>query len=591
MTDDLEKQTYNAIIHYIISLVGNCRKLMCEETVKMKWRPIISVLICLVVFGGISSSLLSTSRIGSSVDWQKRLLVSDTSALNVVTAVNGEFSDLWEKADLETAPSASVLTVMRRASLALHGTVPSLEEIREFGPPEQVVDTRAKENEMLDRYIQYLLADRRYADYVSERFARVFVGVDAGPFLVYRRRRFQLWLSDQLFANRRYDSLCRELISGTGVWVSDPAVNFVTATITDDSQGRPDLPKLAGRTSRAFLGMRLDCLQCHDDALGTIGLSFDGMSREALQTDFHQFAAFYSQAGISLGGVQDDYRHYSYTYLGDEKNKIIMPKVPFQSDLTLPTGSRREQLAAWITDRQNRAFSRTAVNRVWAIVFGKPLVDPVDDISLMGPFPPGLELLATDFSDHGYDLKRLIQIITRLDVFRISSRAAFDVTPQHERAWTVFPLVRLRPEQVAGGIGQTARIRTINADVSYSARQQQQQDILSFVKRYGDTGEDEFEDRGGTITQRLLMMNGNLVKDRTRSSDGFNTAARIAAIAEDNEDAIEITYLCVLTRLPSETELHHFLLAMQEISTEHRERILEDLFWILINSTEFSWNH
>jgi hypothetical protein len=417
------------------------------------------------------------------------------------------------------------------------------------------------------------------------------VGVDAGPFLVYRRRRFQLWLSDQLFANRRYDSLCRELISGTGVWVSDPAVNFVTATITDDSAGRPDLPKLAGRTSRAFLGMRLDCLQCHDDALGTIDLSFAGMPREALQTDFHQFAAFYSQANISLGGVQDDHRHYAYTYLGDEEVTLIPPKVPFQSDLKLPAGSRRGQLASWITDRQNRAFSRTAVNRVWAIIFGKPLVDPVDDIPLLGPFPPGLELLATDFSDHGYDLKRLIQIITRLDVFRISSRAVFEVTSQQEQAWAVFPLVRLRPEQVAGGIGQTARVRTINADVSYSVRQQQQQDILAFVKRYGDTGEDEFEDRGGTITQRLLMMNGNFVKDRTRSSDGSNTAARIAAIAEDDKDAIEITYLCVLTRLPSETELHHFVLAMQEVSIEQRERALEDLFWILINSTEFSWNH
>jgi hypothetical protein len=315
------------------------------------------------------------------------------------------------------------------------------------------------------------------------------------------------------------------------------------------------------------------------------------MSREALQTDFHQFAAFYSQASISLGGVQDDYRHYSYTYLGDEKDKIITPKVPFQSDLTLPAGSRRGQLATWITARQNRAFSRTAVNRVWAIIFGKPLVEPVDDIPLSGPFPPGLELLATDFSDHEYDLQRLIQIITRLDVFRISSRAAFEVTSQHEQAWTVFPLVRLRPEQVAGGIGQTASVRTINADVSYSVRQQQQQDILSFVKRYGDTGEDEFEDRGGTITQRLLMMNGNFVKDRTRSSDGANAAARIAAIAEDDEDAVQITYLCVLTRLPSKTERDHFILALHGVSAEQRERVLEDLFWTLINSTEFSWNH
>ena len=86
-------------------------------------------------------------------------------------------------------------------------------------------------------------------------------------------------------------------------------------------------------------------------------------------------------------------------------------------------------------------------------------------------------------------------------------------------------------------------------------------------------------------------MNGNLVKDRTRSSDDSNTAARIAAIAEDDTDAIEITYLCVLTRLPSETERDHFLSALHEVSPGQREQVLEDLFWTLINSTEFSWNH
>jgi hypothetical protein len=87
------------------------------------------------------------------------------------------------------------------------------------------------------------------------------------------------------------------------------------------------------------------------------------------------------------------------------------------------------------------------------------------------------------------------------------------------------------------------------------------------------------------------MMNGNFVKDRTRSSDGLNAAARIAAIAEDDEDAVRITYLCVLTRLPTKTERDHFILAIHGANAEQRERVLEDLFWTLINSTEFSWNH
>ena len=127
----------------------------------MKWRPIISVLICLVVFGGISSSLLSTNQKDYSAAWRKLPFPADTDVLNVVAEVNDEFSDSWKKADLGAAAPATVLAVMRRASLALHGTVPSLEEIREFGPSDQKDGTIAAEYELMDRYIQYLLADRR----------------------------------------------------------------------------------------------------------------------------------------------------------------------------------------------------------------------------------------------------------------------------------------------------------------------------------------------------------------------------------------------------------------------------------------------
>ncbi len=551
-------------------------------------QTVLFVLICGVAIGSLMGSAFSFRQLPQSVKRVGNHQQQDSGFLDVVQQVDQQFQAAWQGKGLQHAPPASTLTVMRRASLALHGTIPSVEEIKAF-----TLDTgyESTDDQIMDRYINYLLQDRRYSDYVSERFARVFVGVDTGPFLIYRRGRFRLWLSDQLMENQPYDDLVHTLIASKGVWTSDPEVNFVTATITQENQGRPDIMKLAGRTSRAFLGLRIDCLQCHDDRLGTIALDPENPARESLQSDFHQFAAFYSQVKTGFYGVEDDREHYAFRYLDAEDEVIVPPVVPFYRELSESDGVRRDQLADWVTHPNNRAFARTAVNRIWSIVFGRPLVEPVDDIPLAGPFPPGLETLTDEFVKSDFDVHHLIRMITRLKVFRMDSRADFEVTADHESAWSVFPLVRLRPEQVAGALNQTASLKTINADVSYLVRLQQQSEMDDFVRRFGDTGEDEFEDRGGTVTQRLLLMNGNLLQSRIANGNGANASARIATITKDDEAAIRSVYLAVLTRLPTQTELLHFLKKFREIPEHQRSKVIEDLFWTLTNSTEFSWSH
>ena len=563
-----------------------------SDTLNPKLKPTTQVvlfgLICLGGIVALIGNALSSQRLERKVNRIGDFYQQQPGFLELVAEVDHQFQEKWQDRGLNFAGSADTLTVMRRASLALHGTIPSLEEIQafaEFSGYDEVDD------EVLDRYINYLLEDRRYSDYLSERFARIFVGVDTGPFLIYRRGRFRLWLSDQLIDNQPYDKLVHSLIDSKGVWTSDPEVNFVTATITQGNGGRPDVMKLAGRTSRAFLGMRIDCLQCHDDRLGTISLNPNDPSEGSLQSDFHQFAAFYSQVHTGFYGVDDDPEHYAFKYLGEEEEVIVPPVVPFFEELSESQGTRRGQLADWVTHRDNRAFARTAVNRIWAIAFGRPLVTPVDDIPLAGPFPPGLESLTDEFVSSGFDIKHLFRVIMRLQAFRMDSRADFEVTEDHEVAWAVFPLVRLRPEQVAGALNQTASLKTVNADVSYLVRLQQENEINDFVKRYGDTGEDEFEDRGGTVTQRLLLMNGNLLQSRIANGNASNASARIAMITKDDEDAIRSVYLTVLTRPPSQPELLHFLKKFKDHPDNQRSLLVEDLFWTLTNSTEFSWSH
>ena len=143
---------------------------------------------------------------------------------------------------------ASALQTARRVSLALTGTVPSVEEIDAL---ERRV-AREGEAQALAWWVDTRLADRRYADYFAERFARALVGTDEGSLILYRRRRFVVWLADQLAAGRSWDAITTEMIAGEGLWTQHPATNFVTAAISGEGED-PDPELLAGRFARVFL--------------------------------------------------------------------------------------------------------------------------------------------------------------------------------------------------------------------------------------------------------------------------------------------------------------------------------------------------
>lgn len=527
----------------------------------------------------LSAGLLSAQRVAPAIEY--RAALPAPTLQHTLAELNQAFQHHWQAHPLTPAPRADDLLIARRLSLALTGTIPSFEEIRAL--------EAQPASERLHWWVSRLLDDRRYADYVAERFARAFVGTEEGPFLIYRRRRFVSWLSDQLQQNTPYDQIVRQLISGTGLWTDSPGVNFLTATVMEDSDGRTDPIRLAARTSRAFLGMRIDCLQCHDDYLGNVVLGDAESPREGQQTDFHQLAAFYSQANTSLLGVKDDKQTYQYKYLDAEEEAEVPAVVPFGTELLTAEGNRRQQLARWVTHPQNKPFARASINRIWALMLGRPLVEPIDDIPLYGDYPPGLQTLADGFVNSGYDLRWLIRVIAASEVFQRDSRAAFDVTSEHERHWAVFPLSRLRPEQAAGSLIQASSLKTIDSGAPIIKQLGRFAQQYEFIVRYGDLGEDEFDDRGGTVAQRLLMMNGELTRKRTEHNPLLNAASRIALLSPSDAKAIETAYLCILTRRPTETEQSHFLERFEQQAD--RAQSVEDLYWILLNSTEFSWNH
>lgn len=490
----------------------------------------------------------------------------------IVEEVDRVLGREWAGQNLDPAPRAPELAVMRRLSLALTGTIPSLQEIRRF--------EARPEGARLRPWLDGLLTDRRCADYLAERLARSYVGTEDGPFLIYRRRRFASWLSDELMRNRPYDALVRELIAGQGLWTDHPATNFVTVTI-DAEIKEPAPERLAARVARAFLGVRLDCAQCHNHPF-----------QPWTQADFRGLTAFFGQVHYGFSGVHDG----GGEFLGSDRktgvSKAIEPRVPFAPELCKPEGNRRERLADWVTDPKNPYLPRATVNRAWALMFGRPLVEPVDDLVAAGDPPPVLTLLADDFAAHGYNLRRLLRTLAETAAFGLDSANGSGDSPgsTQDEAWAAFPMTRLRPEQVAGALLQASSLETIDARTHIFVRLTTQGSLNEFVKRHGDTGEDEFDARGGTIPQRLLLMNGDLVHEKTKD-DLANAASRISMLAPTDRSAVETAYLAVLTRRPTPEEAAHFEGKLAGTSGPARKERMADLYWTLLNSTEFSWNH
>ncbi len=214
------------------------------------WRR--NLLFVAIVVGGLAAlraSLFPLSTESRKVKFAPGVAEKDEFQ-SVVREVDDSFRDAWQEQELTPAARADDLAVARRLSLALTGSVPSLEEIRQFEaqPPEK----------RLDGWANHLLHDRRFADYFADRLARAYVGTEDGPLIAYRKRRYIAWLSDELLKNTSYAEIVRQMISAQGLNTDKPAVNFIAATFDENRKG-PDAEKLAIRVTRAFLGLRIDC--------------------------------------------------------------------------------------------------------------------------------------------------------------------------------------------------------------------------------------------------------------------------------------------------------------------------------------------
>ncbi len=529
-----------------------------------------------VVVGG--AGILGAGVLGPTAAHRSRAQVQPSQSPGVeadlaaiVAAVDLEFQHKWAEHKVAVAQRAPDLTVIRRLALSLCGSVPSLEEVRRF-------EARPAAGR-IEAWVDDVLRDRQSADYLAERFARAFVGTEDGPFLLYRRRRFIAWLSDAIIENRPYDALVNEMIADKGLWTDHPATNFVSVTFR--SRAGPADARSTGGAGSAGISRRADRLR--------------PVSRPSVTA---------LEAGrLSRSGVVFRRRPLRPARHSRRRKRLQAPR---PQDARSPWRSRRvcrfgpsygPKRAARASSsphgsstRANQNFARATVNRVWALLFGRPLAEPIDDLSAAGELHPALCRLADDFAAHGYNLHRLIRVIARR---RCSASTAPPVkpparagrrlgrlpddpsTPRAGRRWAVSGLFAhdaRSPVALVHPARHLHRPQRFRPPLRRHGRRR-----IRLARRHDPAAAraDEWRDRARA-------------RSRTTSSASPN---RLAELAPDDRKAVEAAFLAVLTRRPTPEEESHFIARLAGTSGKERKERLIDLYWALLNTTEFSWNH
>ena len=494
------------------------------------------------------------------------------------------FSKAWTSNHIEPAPAATDEEFVRRLYLDLAGRIPAASETREFLSSTSAAKRSELVEQLLDgpafvRHFTIIWRNALIPQAFNEPGTRALVPG------------FEAWLWKHFSEETPYDQIVRELITtpidfgnnqpGLLQSASSPSAFFIVRQLQPEN--------LATGTSRAFLGVRLDCAQCHDHP-------FDKWKRD----QFWNMAAFYSGFQQPDNADPDNPAMMMNVRENNSAHSIRVPSTGNVVTAKFLTGIEpewtadaqpRKILADWVTARDNPWFAKMAVNRLWAQFLGQGIVQPVDDFSENNPpsHPDLLNLLSEQFIAHDYDLKFLVRTITSTRVYQTTSRQTHE-SQSDPRQFARAALRGLTPEQffdsLAEAVGYYQPYRTDNPFVI---------DEDTPRGRYLELFRDEAESplmKETTILQALAMMNGEFIDDATT----LDKSQTLRAVADfplmTNDEKLDTLFVAALSRQPTDSEQATFGKFITDGGTTgDAENAMADIFWALLNSSEFLLNH
>ena len=464
---------------------------------------------------------------------------------------------------------------IRRVYVDVVGLLPTREEFDKF-----VADTDPKKREKL---VDELLGRKEFVEMWVMKFAELLQvrSVDnrvsyKGTLLYYN------WLQDRLARNVPMNQVVRELLGATGGTFKNPATNFY--------QIENDVEKIAENTAQVFMGMRIQCAQCHNHP-------FDRWTMD----DYYGFVSFFTQVGRKQG--EDPRETVVFNNGGGEKaNPVSKRPVPptFLGGGKAETAGkdRRAVLAEWLASPENPYFAKNLANIVWAHFMGKGIVEPVDDVRISNPAsnPELLDALGKRFTEYNYDFKQLVRDICTSRTYQLSTRTN-ESNAEDTLNFAHGTIRRIRAEVLLDVIAQVTAGPEKFRGLPLGSRAVQIADgdtTNYFLRTFGRATRETVcsceVKMEPNLSQALHLLNGQTVHGKIQQGGMVKKLVNEQKLPPAK--VVEELYVRALQRKPTTAEAERLDKFLAEAKKPGEQvQVLEDLFWALLNSQEFMFNH
>jgi hypothetical protein len=465
---------------------------------------------------------------------------------------------------------------LRRLYLDVIGLPPTIGEREEF-----LTEKRAEKRALL---VDKLLERREFTDMWVMKWAELLQirTFNNGPQQVSYKAalNYYQWLRERIAGNVPFNELIRQILSAKGGTFSSPATNYF--------QIEQDVLKLTENTAQVFMGTRIQCAQCHNHP-------FDRWTMD----DYYGFAAFFAQ--VKRKPAEDPRERIVFDEGGEIQHPVgkrnMLPKFLGGPQPDLKGRSRREALADWLASADNPWFARNAVNIIWAHFLGIGIVEPVDDVRVSNPpsNPELLDALAARFVSYNYDFRKIVRDICTSRIYQLSTRTNGSNTGD-TRNFSHAMVRRVRAEVLLDCVSRVTGTPNKFKGLPQGARAVQIADGNTsnyFLTTFGRATratvcscEVKMEPN---LSQALHLLNGDTTQQRIREG---GVVEHLLKEGKSPKEIIRTLYLTTLSREPLEMEMEKLLGTVSDAKDPPKIReALEDIFWALLNSKEFIFNH
>lgn len=494
------------------------------------------------------------------------------AAAELSKLIDQEINKRLQAEKVKSAGLCSDEEFVRRVYLDLVGVIPPVEKVTAFLASTEK-DKRAK-------LIEELLADSRFGHYIAETWANLMIPRESNN-RALNARPLESWLAENINKNKPLDKIVYELITATGDIEKNPAAIYFVAN--------PAVDKITDNSTRMFLGVQLQCAQCHNHPF-----------TDWKQTEYWAMAAFYmktkvqgSAKGAAKGGATPSVSETAAVKAGKkggglpESAKIVPAKFLQGEQPKITTTEMRPTLAKWMTSPDNKFFTRAMVNRFWYQAFGRGLVNPVDDMhdDNAATHPELLATLTEQMKLNGFDIKYLMRAICNSEAYQRSSVSKEDAATVDLDLYSRREMRVLTPEQMFDSLtavlGAAAKTDQPKDKMAKKGGAVTPRDNFVAFFRVEDSNPLEY-DRG--IPQALRLMNSPF----TNRAEPI--AAEITKGAKTPAEAIERIFLVAYARRPNADETQRYVKYATRPGATPRAAY-GDILWVLLNSSEFTLNH